>query len=123
MPGEFIVLAKTNPRRIITQEEFEKLLSYAKPDFSDMLICGYESGMRLQEICNLTASQVHLDIRHISGETLDYIDLGIFDTKNGARRTIPVSARLKEVLKRRLQNIAGEDYVFTNGHKKLTNSR
>ena len=81
MPGEFIVLAKTNPRRIITDDEFEKMLSYAKPDFYDMLVCGYETGMRLQEICDLTANQAHLDIQHISGEILDYIDLGIFDTK------------------------------------------
>jgi hypothetical protein len=26
---------------------------------------------------------VHLDIKHISSAVLDYIDLGIFDTKNG----------------------------------------
>ena len=123
MPGEFIIVAKTNPRRIITAEKFESLLSYANPDFYDVLICGYESGMRLQEICNLTAVQVRLDIQHISGEILDYIDLGIFDTKNGARRTIPVSTRLKEVLKKRLQNIADDDYVFSYWGAKLAKFR
>ncbi len=69
--------------------------------------------MRSQEIANLTASQVHLDVRHISGKTLDYIDLGIFDTKTGARRTVPVSASLKQVLKRRLEGLEPEDHVFT----------
>jgi integrase len=123
MPGEFVIVGKTNPRRIITDEEFEKLLSHANDDFHDVLICGYETGMRLREICNLIANQVHLDIRHISGETLDYIDLGIFDTKNGARRTIPVSERLKEVLKRRMQSLAADEYVFTNDQAKLTSTR
>ncbi len=55
---------------------------------------------------------------------MDYIDLGIFDTKNGTRRTVPVSARLKEVLERRIDNLGPEDYVFTD-HKggKYTNVR
>jgi integrase len=123
MPGEFIILAEKNPRRIITDDEFESLLSHASPDFYDVLVCGYETGMRLQEICSLTASQVHLDIQHFSGEILDYIDLGIFDTKNGTRRTIPVSERLKEVLQRRLKDIADEDYVFTDGQARFISTK
>ncbi len=74
--------------------------------------------MRLSEITDLAKSQVHLDLQHISGAILDYIDLGIFDTKTGARRTIPISARLKEVLKRRLEDLEPDEYVFTNKGKK-----
>ena len=66
--------------------------------------------MRSSEISNLIASQIYLDIRHISGSVIDYIDLGIFDTKTGARRTVPVSAGLKEVLKRRIEGLEPEDY-------------
>ena len=44
---------------------------------------------------------------------VDYIDLGIFDTKTGARRTVPVSPGLKDVLQRRLQGLESEDRVFT----------
>jgi integrase len=118
LPGEFIFDGTTNPRRLVTEDEIEKLLKHANPDFKDFLICGYESAMRNGEICNLTAGQVHLDIRHISGTILDYIDLGIFDTKTGARRTVPVSARLKEVFQRRIKDLDPDDYVFTEDRKK-----
>jgi integrase len=115
IPGEFILKGEVNPRRIITDEEFEEILKHGDPHLNDILVCGYESAMRLQEILTLTPNQVHLGVKHISGEYLDYIDLGIFDTKNGARRTVPVSARLKEVLKRRMKGIDPDDRIFTNG--------
>jgi len=118
MPGEFVLKCNSVPRRSVTKEEFKGLLKYASDDFKDLLVCGYESAMRLNEICKLTASQIHLDVQHILGKMLDYIDLGIFDTKTGARRTVPVSARLKEVLKRRLKGLGPDDYVFTNKGKK-----
>jgi len=120
MPGEFVLKRKTNPRRIITEGEFEKLLQYTSGDFRDVLICGYESAMRSSEICKLTAGQVHLNVQHISGKILDYIDLGIFDTKTGARRVVPVSAMLKEVLTRKLKNLESEDLIFTEKEKKYT---
>jgi integrase len=113
MPGEFVMVNDRNPRRIILENEFETLVEHAGDDFADVLICGHESGMRSGEICNLRARQVHLDLPHISGQLVDYIDLGIFDTKTGTRRTVPVSARLKGVLERRLQGLAPEDHVFT----------
>ena len=92
-------------------------------DFKDVLMCAYETAMRLGEICKLTAGQVKLDIQHISGDVLDYIDLGIFDTKTGARRTIPVSAELKEVLQRRIKDLDNEDPVFTTkSDSKFTSS-
>jgi integrase len=118
MPGEFVKKGNFNPRRILTELEFEKLLNHAKLDFRDVLVCGYESAMRSSEICKLTAGQVHLDIQHISGAVLDYIDLGIFDTKTGARRTIPVSAKLKKVFQRRTKDLNPDDYVFTNKGKR-----
>ena len=120
MPGEFVLKRKTNPRRIITEGEFEKLLQYASDDFRDVLICGYESAMRLSEICNLTAGQAHLNIQHISGKILDYIDLGIFDTKTGARRIVPVSPVLKNILTRKLKNLESEDLIFIGEEKKYT---
>ncbi len=118
MPGEFVLKYNSVPRRSVTKEEFERLLKYASNDFKDLLVCGYESAMRSSEICKLTASQVHLDVQHISGKILDYIDLGIFDTKTGARRTVPVSSKLKEVLNRRLKGLDPDDYVFTNKGKR-----
>jgi len=123
LPGQFIIRGDKNPRRLVTDEEFEALVEYADPDFRDVLICAYESAMRSSEIANLTASQVHLNVQHISGAVVDYIDLGIFDTKNGTKRTVPVSARLKEVLERRVDNLEPDDYVFTDEYGKYTNVR
>jgi len=115
MPGEFVNIEDRNPRRMITDKEYERLLKHADPDFRDLLICAWESAMRSGEICRLTASQVHLGkVQHISGKKVDYIDLGIFDTKNGARRTVPVSPTLKEVLARRLKGLGPESRVFTD---------
>jgi integrase len=113
MPGEFVLVKVRNPRRMVTEDEFDRISEGASGDFRDVLICAYESAMRSREIANLTASQVNLDVSHISGKTLDYINLGIFDTKTGARRMVPVSATLKEVLERRLEGLESEDRVFT----------
>ena len=77
--------------------------------------------MRSGEICGLAAGQVRLDVRHISGEILHYIDPGIFDTKTGARRTVPMSESLKEIFERRLEGLEPEDRVFTNGGKAYRN--
>ena len=82
--------------------------------------------MRKAEIRNLRAYQVNLDktMGISGGERLkaDFIDLGIFDTKTGARRTVPVSSKLREVLRRRLQGLDPEDLVFTNNGKKYWTS-
>ena len=118
MPGEFVQKKADNPRRIVTDAEFKKLLEHADPDFRDVLVCGYESAMRSSEICNLTKSQIRLGMQHISGGLMDYIDLGIFDTKTGARRTVPVSDTLKEVFQRRIDGLEPDDWVFTSRGRK-----
>jgi integrase len=123
MPTEFIKKLKINPRRIITEQEFNEILKYSNKDFQDFLICGYETAMRQREIRKLTASQVHLDERFYTGEILDYIDLGIFDTKTGARRTVPVSDKLKKILQRRLKGLSKEDKIFTHDGKAYKNTR
>jgi integrase len=124
MPGEFIQTGGSVPRRIVTDDEFESLLNNADDDdFKDLITCAYESAMRSGEIRGLARDQIHLNVRHISGAVLDYIDLGIFDTKTGARRTVPVSPRLKEILERRIEGPGPEDPVFTfNGQKWYTNT-
>jgi integrase len=121
MPGEFSTVRVNNPRRIITDDEFEALLKHAGPDFADFLICGHESSMRSSEVCDLRAYQVHLDETRISSGgagIADYIDLGVFDTKTGAKRTVPVSPKLKAVLVRRMKGLDTEDRVFTRKGQK-----
>ena len=122
IPAEFSILDEHNPRRTITEDEYKRLLDAAPLDYRDVLIAGFETAMRSGEICTLTASQVYLGVRHISGQVVDYISLGIFDTKNRTERTIPVSAELKEVLLRRLEGLSGDDLVFTREGLPFTNS-
>jgi integrase len=124
VPGEFVMVEANNPRRIITDDEFEAIIKAATdPGFKDVLICAYESAMRSSEIASLTAGQVHLNVQHISGALMDYIDLGIFDTKVGARRTVPLSPILKEVLERRLEGLGPQDRVFTSSRGIFTSNR
>jgi integrase len=118
LPRKFITENQKTPRRIVTDEEYEKLLAGADSDFRDIITAGWETGMRISEILNLTAGQVRLDVQHISGDLLDYIHLGVFDTKTGAERIVPVSSELKVVLKRRMVGLGQEERVFTiNGRK------
>jgi len=120
LPGKSVLEHCRNPRPIVSDEQFAKLIKHADPDFADVLVCGYESAMRSNEICNLRAYQIHLDtvISEVPRVEANYIDLGIFDTKNGARRTVPVSPELKGVLKRRLQGLESEERVFTRTRQK-----
>ncbi len=115
LPGEFFIEQDINPRPLVSDEQHEQLLEVVKSDFFDVLVCGYESAMRSGEIANLRAYQVHLDsvASEVPKRLVDYLDLGIFDTKNKTRRTVPVSPALKEVLQRRLEGLEAEDHVFT----------
>ena len=118
MPGKFLRLDERNQRPAITDDQIQRLLDKARPAMRDIILCGYESAMRASEITDLRARQVHLDVPHDLGRTLDYIDLGVFDTKTGARRQVPVSEALKDLLQRRLVGLEPDDHVFTNGQGK-----
>jgi integrase len=116
VPGEFSFEHKSNPRPLIDADVYQKLLKYSDADFADVLVCGYETALRAREIATLTVGQVHLDMAHFSGEKFSYIDLGVFDTKNKTRRTVPVSETLKEVLARRIKGKGPDDSVFTRSN-------
>jgi integrase len=122
LPGMFVMKREYIPRPRVTESQYTALLEHAEADFRDILICGYESAMRSSEICRLTPAQVKLNVHHISGQVVNYIDLGIFDTKTHARRTVPVSAALKEVLERRSAGIGPEDRIFTFAGKPATSA-
>jgi len=92
---------ENNPRPIITDEQYALVLEHAPADFRDFIICGWETGMRSGEICNLTPGQVFLDVTNKDGEKADFIYLGIFDTKTKAERIVPISPVLKKLLKKK----------------------
>jgi len=123
LPGEFVMVKNPSaPRRIVTEEEYSKLLEAAEADqdFQDFMVCAHETGMRNTEICELTVEQVHLDKvwSEVPYEVVHYIYLGVFDTKTKAKREIPISPELKEVLKRRLEDPGPDNRVFWDRNRK-----
>jgi integrase len=114
LPREWLTDAEINPRRVITDHEYKKLLRCAPDeDFKDFMIAAHETGMRLAEVYNLRKNQVRLNQRHFDGSVADTIYLGIFDTKTSAERIVPVSPELKQILERRIADIGPDDHVFT----------
>ena len=113
IPGQFVMNGEVNPRPIITNEQFELLHKNTTPKKKHILLCAWESAMRSGEISNLRAKNVHLDaFTDMDGEWVSYISLGVFDTKTGAERTVPVSDTLKEMLIRRLEGLQPNERVF-----------
>jgi len=131
MPAHFLIENSSIPRRLVTEDEYNALLKQADPNFRDFLVCGWESAMRSTENCELKISKVVFDQSRIvvnsQGQReqilASYIDLGVFDTKTGARRTIPISEELREVLELRMEGLSPDDYAFTNSRGKPYNNR
>jgi len=114
LPGSFVMNGKTNPRPIITDEQFELLHKNATPLFADILLCGWESAMRSGEITNLKVKDIHLDVTtDIHGDSVSFIYLGYFGTKNKTERIVPISDTLREMFERRMEGLEPTDLIFT----------
>ncbi len=114
-PKEFVLKRDVNPRRTITDKEYARLLDAASGDFRDILIIGYETGMRSGEICGLLRKQVTLDeVRIVKGEKriVSAITLSVKDTKTKMPRVVPLSEEVKAVLNARIKGLKGESRVF-----------
>ena len=87
----FKMLTEDNVRdRVISEEEFQRLLFSAPKHLQPVLIIAWETGMRRNEILNLKWDQVDLKmgIIHLHGA----------GTKSGKSRQVPISPLLKETL-------------------------
>jgi integrase len=92
--------------RVLTEEEFAKLLEHSPKHLRPILICAYETGMRQGEILCLKWNEVDL--------ARGFISLLPGQTKSGDGRKIPISPRLKELLEALPKSYS---HVFTyNGH-------
>jgi len=76
--------------RVLGQEEYEKLLELSPAHLKPVLVCAYETGMRLGEILGLSWNQVDLKKRVIILEGSQ--------TKTGKGRIVPISPELHKVL-------------------------
>jgi integrase len=76
--------------RVLTADEFQRMLNVSPDYLRPVLICAYHTGMRKEEILGLTWDRVDLK----GG----FIRLKEADTKTGERRSIPIGQELQEVL-------------------------
>jgi integrase len=76
--------------RILSEEEYQRLLEASSPHLWRLLLCAYETGMRAGEIKGLTWDKVDFKT--------GFIRLSAEDTKTNEKRAVPISAILRTVL-------------------------
>ena len=85
-------LPENNVRmRVLTQDEFDKLLSVCSSHIRPVILAAYYTGMRRAEILNLTWDEVDLN----NG----FIRLAADRTKTKNARSIPLHPKVKDMLK------------------------
>ena len=91
LAGKMKKLNEDNIReRVLTGEEFERLLGNLKSPLREMALVAFYICMRQGEILKLTWDKVDLE--------RNFIRLPGTDTKNGSKRRIPIHPRVREML-------------------------
>jgi len=93
--------------RILSVEEFEKLIKHSKGHTRDLISTGYYTGMRKGEILSLTWDKIDLINR--------MIHLEASDTKDNEARSIPICKKLHNTLltiPNRIQGSDKDSHVF-----------
>ena len=94
------------PPKFLSEEEVKRVLNYLSqkdPEFYDVVLFAIETGCRRKEIANLQVKDIDFAAGYIR-------ILG----KGGKERFIPMTSRLREMLKRRCSGRIGK--VFPNWH-------
>lgn len=76
--------------RVLTEEEYQRLLTVSPLHLRRVIVCAYETGMRSGEIGLLTLDKVDLKA--------GLIRLAAADTKTNEKRPVPISPVLGEIL-------------------------
>jgi integrase len=104
--------------RALSAEEYQRLLDVAPLHLRQIIVCGYETGMRAGEIKKLTWDKVDFKT--------GFIRLPAEDTKTNEKRAIPLSLTLQETLEEiRKQQREGKvtpigGHVFTWGGRAMS---
>lgn len=81
---------KNERDRVLNEEEWGRLYAVAGPRLKPFLLIGYQLGMRLGEILNLTWDKVDLQ--------RGFITLSERETKNGESGLIPLTGSVRQAL-------------------------
>lgn len=110
-PAKFVQLCEENNvrDRVLSKEEFERLLACVPDYIGDILLVAYYTAMRVGEILNLRWSRVDLKA--------GFIRLRPEDTKTKDRRSVPIS-HLTDIFDRCIRHLH-HDYVFTHNNKPI----
>jgi integrase len=106
-------LPENNERkRILSQDELDKLMIELPQHARDILLTDYYIGMRASEIFNLTWKKVHMEE--------GYIELEAEDTKTKKSRRIYFNDAVRAILEK-LDKVRylGHNYVFTHNGKPI----
>jgi integrase len=87
--------------RVLSEEEYLRLLTVSPVHLQRIIICAYETGIRSGEIQYLTWPRVDLKAGLIRLEGKD--------TKTGAGRAVPISSALRGVLEDIRKETRGQD--------------
>ena len=109
----------TNARKkILTIEQFNRLMDYLPKHTREILVTGFYTGMRLGEILNLTWDRVDLKMRVIRLEATD--------TKDREPRNIPIYDKLYKVFTNELgyiRKVQDDNHVFLYEGKPIKSIR
>jgi integrase len=99
----------------ISYEEFRRLFDAASPQLQPVLLIGYYTGMRVNEILKLTWDKVDL--------STGFIHLEHTDTKNNSARNVPINEEIVETLKSlaKVRHVSGR--VFLRGGQPINSIR
>ncbi len=92
--------------RIVSHEEEQKYLKAASPLHRDFATVILETGMRPEEVFTIRKENVHLSKRYL------FVPIG---KTRYARRNVPLTEKVVEILKRRLAKAKGP-YLFPHRH-------
>jgi site-specific recombinase XerD len=96
-----------------SEDELKKIYNTIEdPDFRDLVLCAFATGMRLGEIVSLRWSQIDLDKKLINVESTEG-----FTTKSKKCRVIPMNKMVIKLFQRQIKKRACE-YVFHLDGKK-----
>ncbi len=76
--------------RVLSEEEYQRLLAVSSLHLRRIIVCAFETGMRAGEIKKLTWDKVDFKT--------GFIRLAAEDTKTNEKRAIPLSSVLREIL-------------------------